>query len=194
MRKHFYIFRHGETDLNKQKRWQGSGSDFDLNEVGVEQAAMLAEKLKGEGLQIIFSSPLIRARHTADVIASSLGIEVSIRDNLKECHYGQAEGRLIAELDKEVPEILNNWYNPDLKYLDNRFPGGESKREARDRVLAELNVLTNESFEIAGIAIHGGTMGQLLNYFEVPYDKIPNCAVFKLSFKNGLWQVDRGLF
>lgn len=194
MRKHFYIFRHGETDLNKQKRWQGAGSDFDLNEAGVKQAAMLAEKLKGEGLQIIFSSPLIRAKHSADVIASVLGIETSIRDNLKECYYGQAEGRLISELNDDVPEILNNWFSPDLKHIDDCFPGGESKREARDRVLGELNVLTKESFEIAGVAIHGGTMGQLLNYFEIPFDKIPNCAVFKLSYENEKWQVEKGLF
>ena len=46
MRKDFYVFRHGETELNKQKRWQGSGMDYDLNENGVKQAQGLIEKLK----------------------------------------------------------------------------------------------------------------------------------------------------
>ena len=72
----FYIFRHGETDINKQKRWQGSGTDVDLNETGRAQAACLFDKLKDKKLEIIYSSPLIRAYHTAQIAAKPLGIEV----------------------------------------------------------------------------------------------------------------------
>ena len=50
MRKDFYVFRHGETDLNRQKRWQGSGMDYDLNQNGRAQAEYLAEKLAGKGI------------------------------------------------------------------------------------------------------------------------------------------------
>ena len=69
MRKDFYIFRHGETDYNAQKRWQGQGIDIDLNKTGLKQAEDLAEKMQHLGLEIIYSSPLKRARQTAEFVA-----------------------------------------------------------------------------------------------------------------------------
>ena len=95
---------------------------------------------------------------------------------------------------ESCPEILNNWYNPAEKYLDIRFPGGESKKEARDRVLKELDALAAEPYQVAGAAIHGGTMGQLLNYYHVPYDKIPNCAALHLVYEDGNWRAEGGIF
>ena len=71
MRKEFYVFRHGETELNRQKRWQGSGMDYELNESGRQQAEELAQKLAGKGLEIIFSSPLKRALQTAETVAAA---------------------------------------------------------------------------------------------------------------------------
>lgn len=194
MRKDFYLFRHGETELNRQKRWQGSGMDYDLNEVGVRQAEGLLAKLQDRKLEIIFSSPLIRARHTAEVVAGSLGLPVIVRENLRECCYGEAEGQTVADLEKRFPEILNNWCNPDEKYLDICFPGGESKKKARDRVLKELDTLAVEPYQVVAVAIHGGTMGQLLNYYHVPYDKIPNCAALHLVYENGHWSAESGIF
>lgn len=194
MRKDFYIFRHGETDLNKQKRWQGSGIDYDLNDEGQRQAAALAQRLADKNLQVIFSSPLLRALHTAEAVALINKIPVVVKDNLRECFYGAAEGRLIAELKEECPEILTNWYNPDPQYRGIRFKGGESKQEALERVLAEINKLKEEPYEIMGIAIHGGTMGQLLNYYHVPYDNIPNCAVLHLVLDEKGFHAEGGLF
>ena len=132
MRKDFYVFRHGETDLNKQKRWQGSGEDYDLNATGVAQAELAVNKLKEKKLEVIFSSPLKRALHTAEIVGKAVGAEVRVENDLRECFYGDAEGKLIADLEREYPDILNNWYNP--QYLDIRFPGGESKAEALNRV------------------------------------------------------------
>lgn len=192
MRKDFYVFRHGETELNKQKRWQGSGMDYDLNENGINQAQGLIEKLKDKGLEKIFSSPLIRAKHTAEVVAKALNIPVDVRADLRECFYGKAEGQLIADLQKEVPEIVNNWNNP--QYFDIRFEDGESKKDALDRVLAELVKTTSEDFKIAGVAIHGGTMGAMLNYLHYDFDKLQNCAAFHLVYDNGAWKIEGHIF
>lgn len=192
MRKDFYVFRHGETELNKQKRWQGSGMDYDLNENGVKQAQGLIEKLKDKGLEKIYSSPLIRAKHTAEVVAKALNIPVEIRNDLRECFYGDAEGLLIADLQKNVPEIVNNWNNP--QYFNIRFENGESKKEALDRVLAELVKITSEDFKTAGIAIHGGTMGAMLNYLKYDFDKLQNCAAFHLVYDDGNWVIEGNVF
>lgn len=192
MRKDFYVFRHGETELNQQKRWQGSGMDYDLNENGVKQAQGLIEKLKDKGLEKIYSSPLKRAKHTAEVVAQVLNIPVEVRNDLRECFYGVAEGKLIADLQKEVPEIVNNWNNPN--YFNIKFEDGESKKEALDRVLAELVKITSEDFNIAGIAIHGGTMGAMLNYLHYDFDKLANCAAFHLVYENGEWKTEGDVF
>lgn len=192
MRKNFYIFRHGETDLNKQKRWQGSGMDYDLNETGVVQAQNLVEKLKDKGLEVIFSSPLKRAFQTAEVVGKALNIPVIVKPGLRECFYGDAEGQLISDLQKQMSEIVGNWANPD--FFDIRFPNGESKKEALDRVLAELLKLTSEDFNIAGIAIHGGTMAAMLNYLHYDFSKLANCAVFHLVYENGAWRVNGDVF
>ena len=53
MAKDFYIFRHGETELNRRRRWQGSGTDYDLTEDGVSQAEELSAKLAGKGIEVI---------------------------------------------------------------------------------------------------------------------------------------------
>ena len=192
MRKDFYVFRHGETDLNKQRRWQGSGADYDLNATGVAQAELAVNKLKEKKLEIIFSSPLKRALHTAEIVGKAVGAEVRAEDDLRECFYGDAEGEPIADLERKYPDILNNWYNP--QYLDIRFPGGEIKAEALNRVLARLEQLRNEPYGTMGVAIHGGTMGALLGHFKVPFAKIPNCAVFHLIYDAAGWRVDGGLF
>lgn len=192
MRKDFYVFRHGETDLNSQKRWQGSGMDFDLNENGVIQAGTLVQKLKDVRLEIVFSSPLKRAFHTAQILTTALSIPLLKDNDLRECFYGDAEGQLISDLQNEVPEIVNNWYNP--AYWDIRFNHGESKKEALQRVLAVLDKLAVSEYNVIGVAIHGGTMAAMLNYFNYEFDKISNCAVFHLVFENGEWFVEGNLF
>ena len=194
MTKTFYFFRHGETELNRQKRWQGSGMNYDLNETGVQQAQDLAQKLEGKGVEVIFSSPLIRAKHTAEEVAKKLGIEVIERPNLRECFYGVAEGRLISDLEREYPEVVRRWNKSGEKDWTLRFPQGESKGEVLDRVWAEVEKLAAEPYQMMGLAIHGGTMAVLLNYLGYGFEKIPNCAVFRMDYENGSGRVAGNIF
>lgn len=192
MRKNFYIFRHGETDLNKEKRCQGSGIDYDLNETGVAQASGLAEKLKGKNLEIIFSSPLLRARHTAETVAGKLGVEVKTIPDLRECFYGDAEGALLSDIAEKWPHVALNWDNPAC--MDLQYPNGENKKDVLVRVMNVLEELVSQPYSTMGIAIHGGTMATLLNHFKFEFDKIPNCAAFKLVYEDGKFSIDGGLF
>lgn len=194
MVKVFYFFRHGETELNRQKRWQGSGMDYDLNETGIQQAQDLAEKLTGKGLEVIFSSPLIRAKHTADAVAACLGTDVLVRADLRECFYGAAEGQLISDLQRDYPGVAENWSKPGEANWALRFPQGESKGEALHRVWAEIEKLAAESYQTAGVAIHGGTMAALLNFLNYDFDKIPNCGVFRMDYENGSGKVIGNIF
>ena len=191
MRKDFYIFRHGETLLNAQARIQGSGMDVELNEVGKAQALTLAQKLKSYDLEVIFSSPLKRAMQTAQTVAEVCHCPVLVEDDLRECFYGNAEGLSIAEVKQKYADVYANWANPN--FWDIAYPEGETKKAALERVWKQIEELAETPYKTMGVAIHGGTMGSLLNYLHYDFERIENCAVFHLIYDNN-WRIEGGLF
>ena len=92
-----YIFRHGQTDGNVRNIVQGAGVDIELNETGRRQAERLAAELKGEGLDVIYASPMKRADETARIVAAAAGVPVIPMPGLEEVHFGEAEGMLSDE-------------------------------------------------------------------------------------------------
>lgn len=193
MRRDFYVFRHGETDYNREKRCQGSGINPDINETGRRQAELLAEKMRKIPLQAVFSSPLQRAVHTAEIVCRSKEIPLFVREDLRECFYGAAEGQLIEDIQKKYADVHENWHNPEVWNI--AYPDGESKEDALRRVWRQIEkIAAEEPYQTAGIAVHAGTMGCLLNYLHFDFAKIPNCAVFHLIYEDGKWQTEGGLF
>lgn len=93
----FYFIRHGETDWNIEERFQGR-SDIALNETGVWQARRAALVLQHCPIQIIVSSPMFRARDTAQIIATALNLPVEIDPGLVECDFGSLEGCVIHDV------------------------------------------------------------------------------------------------
>lgn len=90
--------RHGETDLNKPIRKMQGVSNYDLNENGVKQAEGTRDKLAKEKFDIIISSPLKRARHTAEIINEIQKVDLIFDERIAERDYGELEGKLF---DKE---------------------------------------------------------------------------------------------
>lgn len=191
MRKDFYIFRHGETEFNLQHRQQGSGTDLELTPKGKAQALILATKLKPYKPDVIFSSPLKRAVQTAEIVSEISACPLIIKNDLRECFYGVAEGALQSELSEKYPQIYGNWNNPAI--WDIAYPDGESKKAALERVWTQLEELAQSTYNIMGIAVHGGTMGSLLNYLQYDFAKIENCAAFHLIYDKK-WYIDGDLF
>ena len=102
------FIRHGQTDWNKQGKVQGS-TDNELNETGRDQARATAKELKAEDYDLIISSPLKRAKETAEIINESLGLELIIENDLRERHFGAREGGEVANregLSKEETVAL----------------------------------------------------------------------------------------
>lgn len=192
MRKDFYVFRHGETELNLQKRIQGSGMNVDINPTGQDQALLLANKFNNISLQAIFSSPLIRAVHTAEVVAKAKNVPIIIKNDLRECFYGEAEGQKVADVKTNFPQVIDNWTNPLIWNI--AYPNAESKKQALERVWAQIEKLVDEPYNIMGIAIHAGTMGSLLNFLHYDFEAIPNCAMFHLIYENENWRIEGNLF
>ncbi len=114
-------------------RYQGR-SDPGLCPTGVMECARLADQLSRAGIRSIFTSPLSRARQSAEIVADRLRISPIENDpRLAEIHFGGWEGNTQTQVRQRWPELLRLWKtNPDAV----RFPGGETLEEARKRLLA----------------------------------------------------------
>lgn len=180
--KEFYVFRHGETEMNRLRKWQGRGIDLPLNENGRRQASELAERLKGLGLEAIFSSPLKRALETAQIAAGVLNVPVIVKENLTEGSFGVAEGKTREEIAAMYPDVSDAWHNLDADFMDACFQGGESKRQIQSRVLQALSEIAVLPYQRVGISVHSAVIRYLLLYFGIKQQQIPHGEPFRFCW------------
>ena len=193
--KEIFIFRHGETDWNRDGRMQGH-IDIPLNETGRTQALALQKFFERHPIEVILSSDLGRAQETAKIARGALEIPIVTDARQRETNLGQAEGltREAAQA-KFHPSIWQNWHSFPESW-DHRFPGGESKRENLDRVHGSLlDFLSKTPFAKIGVSSHGGSMRRLLHALRPDILEpvmVGNCFLFKLDYSpaRGLWVED----
>ena len=101
-----YIVRHGETEWNVKKIIQGN-EDIPLNKKGESQAKELAKKLRHIKFDVIFSSDLIRAKRTAEIINIEKKLIVQTTKALKERYFGKYQGKSFA-VNNEMIKLINN--------------------------------------------------------------------------------------
>lgn len=177
------VMRHGQTDGNVKNMVQGAGVDLPLNEVGKNQAAEAAEKLKSYHVQIVYCSHMQRARQTANIIAEQLGCVTQAVDGLEEVHFGEAEGMLSEDAHKkyaDIFEIINDEHNS--KRFDIAIPNGETMNQCITRgVKALRHIAQNSPYDIAVVVTHGALMYNLYyHFFGVP-KRFHNCEFFELE-------------
>ena len=131
------LLRHGETPLSAERRFAGRG-EIPLTAPGLRQAAAAADRLAARrGIDLIVSSPLLRARQTAEAVARATGAPLQADDGLAELDFGDWEGLTIAEASQRWPAEVTTW----LGNVDAAPPGGESFAAAIIRVGAALDRL-----------------------------------------------------
>lgn len=135
------LIRHGETDWNKIRRIQGSGSDTRLNERGEQQAQSLALRLRQEKIQAIYSSALHRALDTAQPIAADHQLELQIEPSLNEISAGELEGVLMEKIGGRLDQLLTGG---DKVEVNLKIPGGESLSEVQQRAWHTIQRLVNQ--------------------------------------------------
>ncbi|MEH6629329.1 MAG: histidine phosphatase family protein [Halopseudomonas aestusnigri] len=123
----FIFLRHGETDWNKEGRYQGQ-KDIPLNSTGLAQAEIARDRLANQTISTVHSSSLSRALKTAEIVNSRLDVPLFVHTSLCECHYGELEGQL-----KSDPTIDQRWREGDTP------AGAESYTEFSARIITALN-------------------------------------------------------
>jgi broad specificity phosphatase PhoE len=174
-----WLARHGETEENVAGRILGR-RDPPLSSAGLAQAAALAGRLRDEGVLAVWTSPLQRARRTAAVVAQALGLDAETIEGLVESDRGDWEGRLVAELALESPDLHAAFLAGEPSF---RFPGGESLAEQRVRTRSALEVVTAGPLPALVVA-HAGTIRAALadSGEPVPAESaLPHGAVVELA-------------
>jgi broad specificity phosphatase PhoE len=129
------LVRHGETAWNVERIFRGR-ADVDLDEVGIKQAELLGTYLSNWRLEAIYSSPLKRARDTANIIARYHKAAVHIAEGLVDFDYGKWQSLAEREVKKLYPDLLNQWHNNPHNV---RLPGGESLEDVKRRAIEVVN-------------------------------------------------------
>ena len=127
------IVRHGRTAWNREVRFRGR-MDLPLDEVGQAQARAAARAIlvRWDAVAAIYSSPLLRARQTAEPIAEALGLPVQVHWGLLDLDYGEWTGLTPADAEARDPDVYHLW---QTRPQQAQFPGGESLADVQGRLL-----------------------------------------------------------
>ncbi len=176
-----YLTRHGETEWNRQRRFQGS-KNSELTEKGILGAELLALRIEDVELDCIISSPLKRAYHTAQIVKGNKSIDILKNEGFMEINLGDFEGMRWDEIEEAHGDVLSKIKEDPVH---NRYPNGENLSEFYGRVEKALKD-TIESFRNKKVLIvaHGGTIKCMESYirkFKISSDwmgnVVQNCSL-----------------
>ncbi len=182
------LVRHGETDWNRDERFQGQ-ADPPLNQTGRAQSVDLSVTLAAETLSAVYSSPLQRAFETATIIAAAHGLEPSTVDALREMYDGSWEGLTRTEVEERFPDQYARWLEHERGPDD-----GESYPELGGRVVpALLEIAAAHPNERILAVTHAGPIRAALAHADgVTYEEarrrgpaIANALIVEIAVGNG---------
>jgi alpha-ribazole phosphatase len=154
------IIRHAQSEANAEGRIQGH-LDIPLSPLGLRQSALLAERLAGHGVETLYSSPLRRARQTADVIAGRLDLVVHDIPALRERDVGVLQGLNRQEIIERFPEYAQ----PGSDVSRIKVEGFEQDSELTERVTTALSdILRAHADRTTAVVTHGGVIGTVLRW------------------------------
>ena len=188
-----YIIRHGQTPWNARKCLQGR-SDVDLNENGIYLAELTGKALRDVTFDMAFTSPLIRAKHTAQCILAGRKVPIIEDERLIEISFGIYEGCCYAEENRQVPQQwIENFFHAPQDYV--AAPGGESLDDVEKRTrnfMEDICCRKELQDKTILVSTHGCALRGLLNsiresnredYWHGGVSK--NCAVSIVTCNRG---------
>ena len=157
------LIRHGETDWNRELRFQGQ-VDVPLNAVGHEQARRLGSRLAGEAADLLVCSDLIRTQQTALPISQQrlqplAQAHAILNPELREQNFGVVDGMRVGEIQAQHPQAWAQWTRFDADYA---FAGGESTRQFHARIMAAVRALVLAHAQRTLVVVtHGGVLDMI---------------------------------
>jgi len=182
------LIRHGETDFNREHRLQGV-MEIPLNERGRDQAAAVARYLKGLSIDALYTSPILRAQKTAEIIGNLIGLPPHCDERLREIEFGLFEGLTFAEVEDLFPAAHRNW---STGYLAYKAPQGESRQDVQRRMRAAWDDLTaNVDHKTIALVSHGSAIAIFLGsmYALLPDTSIKNTSITALKRREEIWEI-----
>ena len=191
-----YFVRHGETDWNKERKIQGQ-VDIPLNEFGRHLARETAKGLRDVPFDVCFTSPLGRARETAEIILQGRDVPILEDKRILEMNFGVLEGKCCSKEGWDVPDSFQMFFDDPVHYQAPE--GGEDFQAVRERTGDFLNWLfAQEKYRDSTVLVttHGAAMAGLLNnlkkkplaeYWGVGVHK--NCGVTEVDVTDGRIQI-----
>ena len=157
----FFLIRHATNDYLKENKIAGWLPDVHLNAEGRKQAEQLAQRLAGEPIRAIYSSPLERSRETAEPLAAKLGLKVQISEGLGEIRFGEWTDQPVKVLDTQP-----HWRRWNSFRSGTQAPNGDFMIDAQARIVHEMIRLRGEHGSSAvALATHGDPIKAAVAYF-----------------------------
>ncbi len=189
------IIRHGETDWNRQHRFQGQ-IDVPLNALGLEQARRLGQRLKDEAFDVLVCSDLQRTRSTAAPLAGPGRPDLLLDAQWREQHFGVLEGLDVPSIARDHAPLWAQWQRHEADYA---LPqGGESNNVFHARVMAALNALVQSHLgQRLLVVTHGGVLDMLWRTAQgLPLTgprqcEIPNTGINRLRCQDGQLRIEQ---
>ena len=188
-----FLIRHGETEWNALGKLQGT-SNVQLSAVGINQARLLAEHAPFHTADAIYSSDLIRARSTAEILAKRFNLKVRVMLELREANFGDWEGQSISDLAEDLNSGFEKFFTaPELC----RPPHGETFADCQARMVSAIRkiIAENKSNEDKRIIVvsHGASIRLFLcAVLGMPINKMWTLAQFNMALN--VLRVDDGNF
>jgi len=171
-----FLIRHGRTAWNREEVFRGT-ADVPLDDVGRKEAKFLARRLKEEALRVIYTSPLSRARETAEIIASECGTAVEVSEGLLDLDFGLWQGLSVEEVKGRFGDLYQRWMEAPHEVS---FPGGEDLEAVRERAMGMVEDLKGR---------HRGEVVALVTHRVVL--KVLICSLLGLGL-DAFWRVAQG--
>ncbi len=187
------LIRHGETDWNRELRFQGQ-VDVPLNAVGHEQARRVAARLAGETVHHLVSSDLLRTQQTALPIMAHRPLEQPAISRvtqaaLREQNFGAVDGMRVADIKAQHPDAWAQWIEFQA---DHAFAGGESTRQFHARVMQAVRALAAAHGQQTLVVVtHGGVLDMIYRTARAlplsgpRQSDIPNAGLSRVRVRGG---------
>lgn len=165
------LVRHGETVWNAEGRIQGH-TDVPLSDRGMKQAKMVAQRLAGVHLSAVYSSDLLRARATAEIIAVRHGVAVRTTDALREAYLGEWQGLTVAEAAEQDADLVALWKSDSVAH---RPPRAERLEDVQARAVSAVQqIIRDHPNQTVAVVSHGGPIKSVICWaIGAPLSSIP---------------------